>query len=47
MLSREVRCRVLSLLLSAVKIERDQQIVSDIIKGSSMLEFLHVLFHVE
>lgn len=26
MLSREVRCRVLSLLLSAVKIERDQQI---------------------
>ena len=30
MLPRDIKCRVLSLLLGAVKIERDQHIVSDI-----------------
>ena len=29
MLPRDIRCRVLSLLLGAVKIERDQYIVSE------------------
>ena len=29
MLPRDIKCRVLSLLLGAVKIERDQHIVSD------------------
>ena len=36
MLPRDVRCRVLSLLLGAVKIERDQHIVSKAINAGNI-----------